>query len=316
MCETFEFENFSVISSLCERNIYIKFSDNINFTTYESSLDQKELRLNFALPEIYQIIKKCFQKEEHFNVTISASSNLLRLIFTALVGGILSITFEVQLREKIMSNDAQLTTNFNKMEQKCNYLSRRIDELQETLEEYQSENQLMIEALSNAEIYLGFQTTWPGHCGIGSFMDIICYNINTTEIKISCIKHQQYHTKIYWNKLSKFKCLKKLTIEQCNMTNLKIDIYDDGFSNETLEELEIDCNDYQCQSYFSSLNGIEKFKQLKKLSILHSSSLNNVIESIQKCKKLKTLTLKSCTSINTVEIQTYCHMNKIQLNMS
>lgn len=291
MCETFEFENFSVISSLCERNIYIKFSDNINFTTYESSLDQKELRLNFALPEIYQIIKKCFQKEEHFNVTISASSNLLRLIFTALVGGILSITFEVQLREKIMSNDAQLTTNFNKMEQKCNYLSRRIDELQETLEEYQSENQLMIEALSNAEIYLG-------HHGQNGNMFHIPLNI--TELEFS-----EYSNIVHWNKFILLFKLKKIKFTG-------ICVYLMYFENKSLEEIEI--NGGQTEN----ISGIEKNKKIKKITLngLGNMPHVNFMPYIKECKNLKQLIMNGCRSINVVEIQTYCQTKRIQLDIS
>lgn len=294
MCETFEFENFSVISSLCERNIYIKFSDNINFTTYESSLDQKELRLNFALPEIYQIIKKCFQKEEHFNVTISASSNLLRLIFTALVGGILSITFEVQLREKIMSNDAQLTTNFNKMEQKCNYLSRRIDELQETLEEYQSENRLMMEALSNAEICLGINTGSNGHT---------CTQyvpLNIVEVKIS-----NSINNIYWNKINLLFRLKKINFEN-------IIVYFTDFRNIKIEEIEI--NGRQT----TNISGIEKNKKIKKITLNGLCNMNhaNFMPHIKECKNLKELIITGCNQINVVEIQTYCQVNRIQLELS
>jgi hypothetical protein len=294
MCETFEFENFSVISSLCERNIYIKFSDNINFTTYESSLDQKELRLNFALPEIYQIIKKCFQKEEHFNVTISASSNLLRLIFTALVGGILSITFEVQLREKIMSNDAQLTTNFNKMEQKCNYLSRRIDELQETLEEYQSENQLMIEALSNAEICLGF------HSSRGGITNIFNITLNTLELQIN-----NSYNNIFWNKLNLLFKLKKI-----KFTSICVQFM--SFENKSLEEIEI--NEGQTEN----ISGIEKNKKIKKITLNGLSNMAHAffMPYIKECKNLKQLIITGCNQIDVIEIQTYCQTKHIQLNIS
>lgn len=292
MCETFEFNNFSVISSLCERNIYIKFTDNINFTTYESTLDQKELRLNFALPEIYKIMKKCFQKEEHYNVEVIANSNLLRLIFTALVGGILSINFEVQLREKIMSNDAQLTTSFNKMEQKCTYLSRRIDELQQTLEQCQTENRLMIEALSNAEICLGIRTS--------GIMDILNISLNVVQLEVNST-----YTTIYW---SKFKLL--FNLKKIKFSNINIDFQ--TFLSKSLEEIEI------IASETTSLSGIEKNKKIKKIKLhgLINLSHTNFMPYIKECKNLKHLIIQSCRQINIVEIQTYCQTNRIQLDIS
>jgi hypothetical protein len=293
MCDTFEFNNFSAISSLCERNIYIKFSDNINFTTYESTIDQKELRLNFALPEIYKIMKKCFQKEEHFNVEVIANSNLLRLIFTALVGGILSITFEAQLREKIMSNDTQLTTSFNKMEQKCTYLSRRIDELEETLEEYQSENRLMIEALSNAEICLGQYAP-------NTYIQIVHnHPLNVSELEIT-----DYYTTIIWNKFQLLFKLKKIKFTRVN-------VLFELFVNISLEEIEI------IGSQTTNLLGIEKNKKIKKITLNGMNIAHaNFMPHIKKCKNLKQLIITTCGQINTVEIQTYCQTNQIQLNIS
>jgi hypothetical protein len=293
MCETFEFNNFSVISSLCERNIYIKFTDNINFTTYESTLDQKELRLNFALPEIYKIIKKCFQKEEHYDVEVIANSNLLRLIFTALVGGILSINFEVQLREKIMSNDAQLTTSFNKMEQKCTYLSRRIDELQQTLEQCQTENRLMIEALSNAEICLGITSR------NGYITTLYNYPINVSELEII-----GFNT-IHW---SKFKLL--INLKKIKFSNVNVLFQE--FVNTSLEEIEI------IGEETSHISGIEKNKKIKKITLNGLNNLynSNIMQYIKECKNLKHLIIKSCVRINVVEIQTCCQTNKIQLDIS
>jgi hypothetical protein len=295
MCETFEFNNFSVISSLCERNIYIKFSDNINFTTYESTLDQKELRLNFALPEIYKIMKKCFQKEEQYNVEVTANSNLLRLVFTALVGGILSINFEVLLREKIMSNDAQLTTNFNKMEQKCTYLTRRIDELQETLEEYKTENQRMFEALSHTEIYLGHYT--PNNVYIQTLYN---HPINVSELVIT----SQYSI-IHWHKFKLLFNLKKIKFTS-------VDVQFSLFEILNLEEIEI----YGNQT--TNLSGIEKNKNIKKINLngLTNLSHTNFMPCIKQCKKLNHLIITSCTQINTVEIQTYCQTNRIRFDIS
>lgn len=297
MCDTFEINNFSVISSINDRNIYIKFSDNINFTTYETTADQKELRVNFSLPAIYKLMQKCFQKEENYTVEITATESMLKLTFDAFVGGFLKITFEVQLREKLMSNDVQLTTNFNKMEQKCNHLSRRIDDLTGIIERYQEENRMMISALSNAEICLSYEAH-PANCYM---LNTFYVHMNITELVINGAAN----TTLYWEKLSLLYSLKKITFNG-------IDIQFSKFQINSLEEIEI------ISEHTRVLDGIEKNKNLKNVSLLRLSSLThpNFMTHIKKLKHLKNLTIISCPNINTVEIQTYCQVNGISLNIS
>ena len=60
MSFAFELSNYSILTSLNERNIYIKCIDQVNFICYETNVDQKELRLQFELANIYNIINNCF----------------------------------------------------------------------------------------------------------------------------------------------------------------------------------------------------------------------------------------------------------------
>lgn len=300
MCDTFEINNFSVISSINDRNIYIKFSDNINFTTYETTADQKELRVNFSLPAIYKLMQKCFQKEENYTVEITATESMLKLTFDAFVGGFLKITFEVQLREKLMSNDVQLTTNFNKMEQKCNHLSRRIDDLTEIIERYQEENCMMINALSSAEICLGYTNNQSYS---GCISKTLYVPMNIVELVINVAPN---NTTLHWEKLSLLYALKKIKFSDIELQFSKFQI-------NSLEEIEI----ISSQSQYD-LFGIEKNENLKNVTLNGLINLTHpcFMPHIKKLKHLKNLTIITCRQINTVEIQTYCQVNGIALNIS
>lgn len=288
MSDTFEINNFSVISSLSERNIYIKFLDNINFIIYESIVDQQVINLNFALPEIYQIIIKCFKKEPNFTLNMIPDTHILRLLFTAIIGGMLTITFEIQLNEKIISNDAQLSIFFNKLEYKYNELGKKIDDLIVNTEKYKQENKLILNILSNSEIFLGDSS-------ITGFINI---PINSTEIEIN-------NQMIYWNKLSKLYFLKKI-----KFTNININFQQ--FLISSLEEIEIIGNE-TCD-----LSGIQQNINLKKIILCGMSNLThtNFISNIKECSNLKQLIIKSCEQINSIETLVHCQLNQIQLDIS
>jgi len=288
MSDTFEINNFSVITSLSEKNIYIKFLDNINFIIYDSNVDQQVLYLNFALPEIYQIIMKCFKKEPNFTINVIHESNILRLLFTAIIGGMLTISFEIQLNEKIMSNDAQLTVYFNKLEYKCNILSQKIDDLTINIEKCKEENKLISNILSHSEIFLGDST----------IKGIVNIPINSTEIVID-------KQTIYWNKLSRLYCLKKILF-------VNVNVFFEEFSIPSLEEIEIIGNGTM------NISGIQKTTNLKKIILNGASNLlhTNFITNKKECSNLKHLIIKSCEQINSSDIYIYCQLNQIELDIS
>ena len=118
MAETISYKNYSVTISLNERAIYLKIIDTINFLSYEGNIDLKELRIPVDLDAAYKVMLNSFKEEKDYSVCINANSGNLKIIFNALFAGFLKINFEVLLREKLMSNDGQLTLNFNKLEQK------------------------------------------------------------------------------------------------------------------------------------------------------------------------------------------------------
>jgi len=107
----------SAIVSLYERTIYIKVNDSVNFTAYESNVESKELQ-EFRLTT-YKIIVKCLERSDsNYNVITSVIENIMKMSFSACVDGFLKINFDIILKEQITSNDGQLTSFKNRVQQK------------------------------------------------------------------------------------------------------------------------------------------------------------------------------------------------------
>jgi hypothetical protein len=279
--QTFEFNRYTVVASLGERCIYLKLTDQLNFVTYEGNVDGKELRVQFALEDIYKLICQTFDEMKGYNVTISISNGFMKLAFQLLVGGFLKVNFDAILKEKVLSNDGQLTLNMNRMEQHLKKLEHKLDMLEDEVRE---KNEL----LSNALIKL----TRANHNILQEQ-----HFIKIGE-KVLTLENSSNHMDL--TKLQQLYRLHKLTVNCIHGHVLK---------NETLEELEI-------TGALDRLT-ISGVPNLKKLTVKQAPNLSNVVASLSATKhKIKSLTFQGCSAINVVELQTYCQTSKIELNIS
>jgi len=306
MSTMFEQNGYSITTSLNERNIYIKCVDQINFTNYETNLDQKEIRLQISLDDIHNIINNCFKSEQGYNVNFNVSSGSLKLTFNALVGGFLKLNFEALLREKILSNDGQLTMKFNTMEQKYEALAKKFEKFIEKYEDTQEEILRLMDNISNAEIILS-PRIMSSVCTI--FPDHI-YKINSTEIKIECAVNRFSNNlqEPSLDRVNEFYQLKKLTINFYRFHDLT------KMKNKTIDELRINAVD---EGHFKSILGINNFPNLRKIEFYSAPSLSDIVKILSEYKhNIKTIIISRCPTINVVELQTYCQVNNIQLNIS
>ena len=301
MSETFTYKNYSIVSSLNERTIYLKIIDTINFLSYEGNVDIKELRISIDLEGAYKIMINCFKEENNYSVTISVNSGVIKLAFTALIGGFLKMNFEVLLREKLMSNDGQLTLNFNKLEQKQ---AHAIDSLTKKCADLESSVNKMQQIIDCCQIFMTNIYTPQGNwCDLQSNAQTHLNNISTKEITMTD------HGQTIWKNVSAFYQLEKLTINsftsQSNIKNLK---------NATIKELILNCG---ANPTLTSLEGIQNFPNLEILTVSNNPGLKDVV-SILKIRKhnIKTLKLNLCQAVNIVELQTYCQVNNVFLAIS
>ena len=237
---SFEYNNYSIVSSLNERTIYIKVIDTITFMCYESNIDSKELRLSIELSDAYKLMSKCFLSAGGYNVNISVNTGIMKLGFAAVVEGYLKINFEIMLREKVMSNDGQLTLNFNRIEQKQ---AQAIQILTQKLAQLEG----LVDALSYAEICM-MQTNYQQQTGQ---FPTAYWKMNTTEMTLNSN---------YWDysKICLFYKLEKLTFngnsDISTFKNLKI-------SNKTVKEIILNS-----LSGLTAITGLEDFPQLEKIT--------------------------------------------------
>ena len=313
---SFNNKYYSILLSLNERTIYIKATDNINYLMYETNVDLKELRLLLDLKDVYKIMVKCFSvemnnndskimiKDNDYNVNLTINSSVMKMGFSALVGGYLNISFEILLREKLMSNDGQLTVNFNRLEQQQAQAIRVLTEKCANLEDSINKMQQIIDC---CQIFMTNIYTPQGNwCDIQSNAQTHLNNISAKEITM------QDHGQTIWKNINVFYQLEKLTITNFNagnnITNLS------NFSNQTLTELVLNCHTHQS---FTSLEGIQNFPNVEILTITAARGLKDVVTILKATNhKIKTLKFQTCTGVNVVELQTYCQVNNIFLAIS
>ena len=307
---TYTHGHYTVLLSQNEQSIFIKLTDTVNFMCYEGNLESSDFPKNFSLVENFTILQKCFEALNDYSVTLSTMTGNMKLQVKALVGGFVRVDFAIFVKEKILSNDGQLTLNFNRMEQKqdhavqnlakrCEALDNRCKTLETALAK-QSED--FFKVIDRLDVML-FPT-----------QQISCQSQFPIAMpKLSCeelfIQNAQQFGKMRLENLSIFYKLKKLKIHNfVSITNLSL------LSNETVTELELNCASI---GSFISLEGFKNFPSLTTLTVITAPGLTNVVQSLKSAPhKIKTLKFQGCAAINVVELQTYCQENKIVVALS
>ena len=288
----FKIKHYSILSSLSDRTFYIKIVDTQCFMCYENNVDMKELRINIgstSAADVYQLINKCFlQNDDNYQVTIIVNSGIMKLSFIAIVGGFLHIQFDIMLREKIMSNDGQLTFNFTKLKQRCDELCAENEELT-----------LHCDMLTQR---LGLMPV-PILLNNGYVLEWGYYNADSTELNF--IDRKESFIVIFKHIKSFFQLkilkLKALTNDEFTQLN-----------SDTLEELWLQ----GCAS-LTSIAGIQKtLPNLKFLTLMSVTTLKDIVKVLKsaphKIKKIRMIC--PITDVQTsIEMQVYCDTSKIEL---
>jgi hypothetical protein len=306
MSKSFKISNSqSVIVSLNERTIYIKVNDNVNYTVYESNVELRELRVSLDLEDAYKIIIKCLDgSNRDYKVNTSVNSGTMKITFNAIIEGFLKINFDIILREKIMSNDGQLSISFNKLEQQQMMAIESLTQKCKTLEDSVNKMQQIIDC---CQIFMSNIYTPAGHwCDLQTNNTTQIHNISSKEIIMTD------HNQTIWKTIAVFYQLEKLTINNFNCANNLVDI--SHFRNDNLKELII--NNVANHHTFASIKGIENFPKLEILTVTNAPGLSNVAKVLTETNhNIKTLRIQSCKSVNVVELQTYCQVNGVFLEI-
>jgi hypothetical protein len=263
---------------------------------YESNFDVTAFKLPFGLEDIYKLVNKCFAEptdtiyEPGYSVLMELDNSMLRLEFQCVVGGFLNLSFELFLREKLMSNDAQLTINFQRMEQKqqqaFEQLTKRMEEMERRLE-----------ALGYANICFKSRTN--------SLSLVKSYPINLTSLVIN--DNQETLDKESFEKIKFFYQLEELTLNYCESYEPEKNV-----SNKTVKILTISCS-----TKFRDISFIKNYPSLECLNIQNGTLDASTVTTLRSMKhNIKSFTFTGCSGINQPEMQTYCIQNRIKLNLS
>jgi hypothetical protein len=233
---------------------------------------------------------KCFLLENGYTVNITVNTGIMKLSFAALVAGYLKINFEIMLREKVMSNDGQLTMNFNRIEQKQ---AQAVQVLTQKLAQLEG----LVDALSYAEIYM-HTLTMPGNHSSNQYY----WKMNTTEITLN-------NGSWDYSKICLFYKLEKLTFTSCtDISTFK----NNKISNKTVKEIILNG-----LSGLSAITGLEDFPQLEKITFISCASVRDCVAVLNSyTHKIKHINIKSCAQINNTELMTYCQKNNIKLDLA
>lgn len=294
MDQTFEtnFNNYSVCVGLTKQTIYFKLIDTISFTMFEANADSKEFGQDLKLRDIYQIVTKCFKGEPGYSanpLADLANPGVYKLQFSAIVGGFLEVNFEVMLKEKSMSD-------FDKLEQRLN---TKMEKFQEQIDSLQGENLRLLNIISSIQIPIATYI----HPDIGFYIHKNCFeSISTKNLKISYTTPNQ----IIWHSIKSLFQLETLEITGTN-TNLKL------FSSSSLKELSIYLSG---QEGMRTIQGIENFPQLERLTITGAPGLSNIPGVLKSTpNKINYIKIQSCGLVIMGELLTYCQENNIKLDI-
>ena len=288
--EIYTTNTHTIAVSLNERTIYLKLTDKVNYMTYEANLDNKELRLTIELADAYKLMCNCFAGVAGHNIICSVNAGIMRVVLSALVGGYLNMKFDVILKEKIMSNDGQLTTTINRLEQKQQANMEDIMKNMQDIEKRISEMNAITEALSNAYIYMGgtTPTLYPSNF----------VSINSTNI---------------WFRFDQDMVTERIKILY-KLETIKFHYYREPdlkkWSNITVRDIIIECHS---EATFKSLYGLDNCPKLESLTVINAPQLEPkaFIENNYKVKKLN---FKGCPLItSSLELREYCTTNDIVL---
>jgi hypothetical protein len=201
-----------------------------------------------------------------------------------------------------MSNDSQLTINFQRVEQKQLEATERINTILNQMEsrftQKMAEMERRMEALGHADICF----TCPPS---GNKAHIWSYPIDSKRLEINAVQNA-----IHSSSFAKIKYFYQL--EELILCNSQWEEAHKHMSNATVTKLEL----HSC-ALFSDISFIKNFPSLEDLTMQHFAVDASIVTTLRSIEhKIKMLTFQSVGGINQTEMQTYCTQNGIILNLS
>lgn len=257
MATTFDFDNYTVTTSLNERTIYIKFVDALSYMGYETTVDQSEITISVDLEAYARILKSCFMREEGYVCRVSVNSRVMILEINALIGGFLRLNFNVELNEKIMSDDSKLTMSFQRLEQ------THLADVKKLTAKIAVLNREITRLSDNSEVMLFDWNRLPCYSQMNSYKHMMNpHRCNITELNLP--RGEVYD----FSKLNRFFQLRVLTVTTSSSSNFL------EAKSDSLEELEINST-----GQLPNCLWLKNFPNLKKINLKSDNTLSTALFS-------------------------------------
>jgi len=285
---TYRNDKYTITTSLNERTIHIKLTNTLSYAFYEGNFDSAAFKHPFELKDTYELINKCFAKfvenpnDKKYSVTMELDNSTLLLQFHCVVEGFLTVVFDLRMREKIMSNDAQLTINFQRQQQTIDLLMRRIEEMEKIISA------------------LGSEISLTRHNGTST----TTHTISETTLTLNAVLNLDSYKKI-----KHFYKLNSLTLGGLDATHSP----QTSITNASLKTLTI--NNCTAFTNFECIKNFPNIEELVMSNCTLSANSENVLKTAK--HKLKKIRLSGYgITFNVAELQRYCSQNRIELILS
>jgi len=251
--------------------------------------------LSFDIKDIYQLITKSFEafakddESSGFSVKPSIDNAVLQLQFHCIVGGFLNVTFDLRMREKLMSNDAQLSINLQRIEHKQR---EEFDQFTERMKRMET----ILEALGHAEICFM-------HVNNTDFLFSHPISIKALTIDASSRPISDYS----FIKIKHFYQLETLDLHNCNNQSTPSQL-----SNPNVKKLTIRrCNTFTNASFITNFPNLQELR-MESIDLAFNADFVTTIKTVK--HNIEKFTFIRCPlSSLTAELTSYCNQTGIEL---
>jgi len=144
--------------------VFMNIVNNISSQVYENNIDIRDIKSPFDNDQCFDIILKCFNKKDNYNISFILNKNILELVFTLVINNVFNMKFSVKLYEKIAIDNSEIENKINSVDTKHTKLNNDIDNKYETrvknLEfKQEDENNILKEQIKKIELIINNHET-------------------------------------------------------------------------------------------------------------------------------------------------------------
>jgi hypothetical protein len=309
--------------------VFMNILNNISSQVYENNIDIRDIKSPFDNDQCFDIILKCFNKKDNYNISFILNKNILELVFIVVINNVFNMKFSIKLYEKIPIDNSvienKITYIDNKYEEKVKNIETKqddqydilkikiskmdeiinhheeminkyiylIEKCENDIDIFRDENnkfKKMINFIGGAELEL-----YKEKDNKSNVVNSVLCNLNVKKLKIDLSKEHEY----YLNKIEYFYQLEKLEfIGKSNKTGKKI-IFSE-LKNNYVSHIIFDYYDHN-YNYFGTF--FDNFPSVLTIEFIEGNintyfgRLIDVIlseKNLNKCKNNLQILLKKC----------------------